>query len=50
MNSFKVTMAYTDTYSSSYSDTVLVNDVDLSLSIGEKVVYPNELDFDVRFQ
>lgn len=35
-------MAYSDTYASSYSTSVLVNDVDLTVTCGITTFYPNE--------
>ena len=42
---FKVTMAYSDTSSSTSSQNVLINDVGLTVKIGSTTYYPNELYF-----
>ena len=42
---FKVTMAYSDTFSSTSSQNVLINDVGLTVKIGSTTYYPNELLF-----
>lgn len=45
----KVTMAYSDTYASSYSTSVLVNDVDLTVTCGNTTFYPNEWEWWILF-